>query len=343
MNKKQVIAGLLPAEVKTIISQRNLPAYRAQQILSWIFDKGALSFCRMSNLPAKLRNTLNTYLQPVSLTDKDKFLSADKTVKYIFRTADAQRIESVFIPTKKRATVCVSTQIGCAFGCVFCASGMKGIKRNLSPDEIVSQVLLIKADNLKDTITNIVIMGSGEPLSNYNNTLKAVRILNAPDGLGLAARKITISTCGLPKEILRLAKEKLQIELSISLHAAGDDLRSKLMPVNKKYPLTELIRAAKEYTRITNRLITFEYVLIDGVNDSRQAAVKLAELLRGLRCKINLIPFNRVENLPFSPPKRMPFAAFKQVLRDKNINFTVRRSRGSDVKAACGQLAYNFK
>ena len=346
MKDKQYIAGLYPQEVKNIIADLKQPAYRAKQILDWVFKKGVLSWSEMKNLSVELRSSLLELLEAVSLKQAEKLVSsADKTAKYIFLTVDGHAVETVFIPTAKRATVCISTQVGCAFGCTFCASGMGGLVRDLSSDEIVSQVLLVKRDNKDRQITNIVFMGMGEPFANYENTLKAVRILNDPDCLGLAARKITISTCGLPEKIMRFSKEKLQVELSVSLHAADNDLRDKIMPINKKYPIEVLMKTAAEYTQITNRVITFEYVIIADLNDSTQDAEHLADLLYRLKAKLNLIPYNPVHDLDakYAGVNRPQFEVFKETLVNRKINFTVRRSRGSDVNGACGQLRAQYK
>ena len=339
MNNKQYLAGLYPKEFHDILKSLNQPAYRGKQVLDWIFKKSVLSFDEMKNLPAELKAKLDGKSQPVSLSLKLKLTSEiDKAAKYIFITDDAQSIETVFIPTSKRTTVCVSTQVGCAFGCLFCASGKDGLVRNLRADEIVSQILLVKKDNPQRPITNVVFMGMGEPLANYDNTLKAIRIINHPDCLGIAARKITISTCGLPDAILRLTKENIQFELSISLHAADRDTRNRLMPVNKKFPLQRLITAAREYTIVTNRIITFEYVIIDGINDSKKAALDLVKLLAHLKCKVNIIPFNPVGEMKLQRVKKEQLEEFTETLEKNKIKFTLRRSRGADIKGACGQL-----
>ena len=340
MNLKQTeyLAGLQPEELKNLLKSIDQPGYRAKQIQEWIFRKCVFSFEDMKNLSAGLKGQLEKNNQPVSLDQRLKLTSTDKTAKYIFRTSDKKSIETVFIPTSKRAAVCVSTQAGCAFGCVFCASGKGGLVRDLSVEEIVSQILLVKRDNPQKPITNIVFMGMGEPLANYDNTLKAIRIINNPDCLGIAARKITISTCGLPDAILRLIKENIQFELSISLHAADNDTRSRLMPVNRKFPLEVLIKALRDYIRQTNRIITFEYVILDGVNDSKQAALDLAKLTSRLRCKVNIIPFNPIGETGFKRVNKESLEEFIQVLEKNKANFTLRRSRGADIQGACGQL-----
>ncbi len=338
MDKKIVVAGLFLPELSKVISEIGEPEFRAKQIMEWVFKKGVLSFERMSNLPKSLRNTLSEKMRVLSLSHADKLVSRDNTIKYAFKADDGEVIEAVFIPSMERATVCISTQAGCAYGCVFCASGIGGLKRNLTVDEIVSQVLWIKQDNPDKAISNIVIMGMGEPLSNYENTLKAVRIFNNPDCVGIAARKITISTCGLIDGIKRLSQEGIQVELSISLHAGSDQLRNQLMPVNKKYPLRDLINAAKEYIEVTNRIITFEYVLIKGVNDRGQDAEKLATLLSKIKCKVNFITLNELEDKKLFTSSPREIEPFKEILDRKKIYYTFRKKRGQDIKAACGQL-----
>ena len=339
----QYLAGLQPEELKNLLKSINQPPYRAKQILDWIFKKGILSFEEMKNIPSELKIALKRNTLPISLKQKLKLTSTDKTVKYLFTTADEKSIETVFIPTTKRATVCVSTQVGCSFGCVFCASGKDGLVRNLSAEEIVSQIVLLKHDNPQRPVTNIVFMGMGEPLANYENTLKAIRIINHPDYLGIAARKITISTCGLPDAIFRLIKENIQFELSISLHAADNETRNRIMPVNRKFPLEILIKAAREYIKQTNRIITFEYVIMDGINDSKKAALDLAKLIARIRCKVNIIPFNPVGETGFKRVNKEALEEFIQVLEKNKANFTLRRSRGTDIQGACGQLRANKK
>lgn len=340
--KTQYLAGFNPEELQCMIQGLNQPAYRAKQVLEWIFKKGVLSFDGMKNLPAELKSELSKKSELVSLNQKLKLTSTDKTEKYIFTTKDGKSIETVFIPTTKRATVCVSTQVGCAFGCLFCASGKGGLVRNLSVEEIVSQLLLVKKDNSQRPITNVVFMGMGEPLVNYENTIKAIRIINHPNCLGIAARKITISTCGLPDAIARLAKENIQVELSISLHAADNDTRNSIMPVNRKFPLEALVRAARDYIKETNRIITLEYVIIEGINDSKKAALELVKLLRKLRCKVNIIPFNPVGETKYKRVNKEALKKFIEILEKNKAKFTLRRSRGADIQGACGQLRANI-
>ncbi|MBU2062850.1 MAG: 23S rRNA (adenine(2503)-C(2))-methyltransferase RlmN [Candidatus Omnitrophica bacterium] len=339
MTKQQSILGFFPEELTGLVKERHFPAYRAKQILDWIYKKNIFYLLEMPNLPQDFCKALAGFLKVLSLACVKKHVSAqDKTIKYIFKTEDGNFLESVFIPQKGRFTVCLSSQAGCSFNCVFCASGSRGYKRNLTVAEIVNQLLWIKKEHSNNKITNIVFMGMGEPLANYESVLKAIKIFNHPDTLCFGARRITISTCGLAPEISRLIKENLQVELSISLHAANDKLRDKLMPVNKIYPLRDLIAAAREYTKVTHRVVTFEYVLISGINDREQDAQELIRLLRTLKCKINLIPFNETENMQFRRVSPAQLNVFKDTLMKNGLKCTLRRSRGEDILAACGQL-----
>ncbi|MBU1088221.1 MAG: 23S rRNA (adenine(2503)-C(2))-methyltransferase RlmN [Candidatus Omnitrophica bacterium] len=336
---KNIITGFLPDEFKGLLVKFKQPLYRATQILEWIYKKKVISFSEMTNLSKDLKQILDDKLEILALKQLLKLKSKkDNTVKYAFNTNDRQIIESVFIPTQKRATICISTQAGCAYGCIFCASGKKGFKRNLTVAEIVGQVLLVKNDNPERQITNIVIMGMGEPLANYANTIKSLKIFNSPDCFGIGARKITLSTCGLCPQIIDLAKEGIQIERSISLHAAEDKLRSKLMPINRKYPLNELIKTVKKYTQEANRIVTFEYIIINAINDSKEDALKLSKLLKGFQAKVNIIPFNPVQAVDYLPVTKEALEAFCEVLEKNKTNYTIRRSRGSDIQGACGQL-----
>ena len=333
------VAGLLPQQLEDEIKKLNQPTYRCRQILSWIYQKNIFNFAQMLNLPKELReNFKNSFsLLPLALTKKE-VSQQDRTAKYLFKLEDNNLIEAVLIPAYERNTLCLSTQVGCRYACRFCASGLLGFKRNLSAAEIVAQALIIKKDIYPRHLSNLVIMGIGEPLDNYENLMQAVRIFNAPQGLNIGARKITISTNGLIPGIKRLMGENLQIELSISLHAAVDELRSQLMPINKKYPLAQLILAAKEYTRRTKRLITFEYILIKNINDSEEDAHSLAQLLKGFSCKVNLIFYNPVKELNFTASTSEQIRRFAQILKTGKINLTLRKERGGDINSACGQL-----
>lgn len=313
--------------------------YRARQIFEWIYQKGASDFDEMSNLPASLRETLHNkfYISPYEIIKK-QISKQDGTRKYLFALKDGETVEAVLIPTKSRQTVCLSSQVGCAFGCKFCASGLVGIKRDLRSSEILDQILGISNDLRGERITNVVMMGMGEPLANYDNVMRAISVLNSPYGFGIGARKITISTAGYIPGIERLMDEKMQIELSVSLHAATDEVRSRLMPINKKFPLSQLMEVCRNYVKAKNRIITFECVLIKGVNASSEDANSLSKLLSGLTCKVNLIPINPSSGIDFLPPNEKEVKEFHAILKSCGINSTIRTQRGADIDAACGQL-----
>ncbi len=325
----------LTAQLKAI----GEPAYRAAQIFDWIYKKHKFSWEEMSSLPKPLREKLSAQIPFPVLIQKEARIAADGTRKFLFELFDGQLIEAVFIPTKKRATLCISSQAGCKFGCTFCASGIGGWKRNLTTGEILSQVLwTMRACEDTAEVTHIVFMGVGEPFDNYENVMKAVRLLNAPEAFQIAARRITISTCGVVPGIKRMALEDLQIELSVSLHAANDELRSQIMPVNRKYRLNELMNTCRTYAKDTNRQVTFEYILIKDLTCTEQAAEELARLLRGWLCKINLIAYNPVGEFTHEPPSKNETERFKASLEKKGILVTFRMPRGEDIAAACGQL-----
>jgi len=323
------------------------PSFRAKQIMEWTYqrEKRVESWEGMTNLPASLRSSIaemHPLRMPEVLTVSG---SKDTTRKLLLRLHDGELIETVLIPASPalygeesdRRTLCVSSQVGCAYGCKFCASGLDGWKRHLSADEIVSQVLLAEKI-VGERINNLVFMGMGEPMANYTNFMQAVGILNAPWGVGLGARKMTVSTSGLVPRIRDLADQPLQIRLAISLHGASDDVRSQIMPVNKKHPIAELMEACSYYCERKKQMITFEYILIEGVNDDPSEARLLAERARGIRAKINLIPYNTVEGLPWKRPSEEAQEEFLRILRDRGIAATIRREKGHDIDAACGQL-----
>jgi len=333
------------------------PKYHARQILNWIYQKGAFEFSSMSDLPAALRKTLadDFYILGLQLADLQR--SADGTAKFLFQLKDKNLIEAVSIPMAKRSpgliaagtrlcavTGCISSQAGCKFACRFCASALKGFKRNLSAGEILDEVLYLKNNAQNGPLTHVVFMGTGEPLDNYENVLKAIRVINAPHAFNIGARRITISTCGIVPGIKKLQDEDLQVELSISLHAADDRIRSEIMPVNKKYPLVDLIRCCHEYIAKTNRQITFEYILIKGLNSDSTSAQKLVTLLKDLRLtKVNLIVANPIPELKIMPPGKPEIISFKEHLFKAGVNVTLRRERGQDIDAACGQLRLKYE
>lgn len=326
-------------ELKAALKEWQEPAFRAGQVFSWVYQKGVLDFEAMANLPQGLRLKLKENFSLCGLKIVDALESSDGTKKLLFELKDKNLIEGVLIPAKNRVTACISTQAGCKFGCRFCASGTLGFKRSLSSAEILDEVILLKNNSSGGKLTHIVFMGTGEPLDNYDNVLKSIRLINAPEGLNIGARRITISTCGVIPGIKRLASEGLQVELSISLHAADGKTRSLILPVNRKYPLAELMAACKEYISRTGRQITFEYILIEGVNAGLQNAKDLVKILKPLElCKVNLIPANPIPELKVAPPDKRAIAVFKSHLLRSGVPATLRAPRGQDIEAACGQL-----
>jgi len=336
---KTLIHGLTQNELTDSCAQLDLPKYRAPQIWRWLYVQRVNDWDSMKNLPSALRAELAERFLLDSAVPLSKQGEPDDTCKILVGLHDEEQIEEVLISAPGRRTVCISTQVGCRFHCAFCASGQHGFRRNLDAGEMVGQVLLA-AHTFSDKLTNVVFMGMGEPLDNYDATLKAVRILNNKDGLNIGARRITISTCGVIPPIERLATEGLQVELSVSLHAPNDELRSQLMPVNRKYPLADLLKACKAYFAATKRIITFEYTLIQGVNDRPQHAKELAKLLSHLPSRVNLIPLSPVEEFAGQSSPQEAAEVFMNTLEQAGINATLRRSKGSSLKAACGQLRF---
>ncbi|MDO8488995.1 MAG: 23S rRNA (adenine(2503)-C(2))-methyltransferase RlmN [Candidatus Omnitrophota bacterium] len=335
----QDIKELSLTELQAKLLSWNFPKYHAKPILSWIYQKGAFDFGSMSNLPQALREKLSAGFYILGLALADLQESIDGTTKFLFELTDKNLIEAVNIPVAKRATGCISSQVGCKFACQFCASGAKGFKRNLTVGEILDEVLYLKNNTQGSELTHIVFMGTGEPLDNYENVLKAIRVINSPDAFNIGARRITISTSGIIPGIQKLSSEDLQVELSISLHASNDKMRSQIMPVNKRYPLADLIKCCHEYIAKTNRQITFEYILVKGLNCSLKDAQDLACLLKDLRlAKVNLIPANPIPELKIMPASKPEIEAFKEYLFKSAINVTLRQARGQDIDAACGQL-----
>jgi 23S rRNA (adenine2503-C2)-methyltransferase len=315
--------------------------YRAAQIYDWLYKKRVGAFDRMTSLPKPLREKLAARFRLDAVELADRLSSADGTTRFLFRLSDGEHIESVLIPAGPRLTVCLSTQVGCKFACAFCASGRHGFKRNLAPSEILGQVLFLERA-LDRRLTNYVFMGMGEPLDNWANVEKAIRIMNAPEGLAVAARRITVSTAGYVDAFERLEALDLQINVSISLHAVTDRLRDRLMPINRRFPLERLIEAAEHYVRSGGRMITLEYILIRGLNDSLDDADGLAAIARRLRAKVNLIAFSPVPGTDFATPSEADVARFKRWLEERKVGTTVRLSKGADIAAACGQLAGKF-
>lgn len=337
MEQKICISSMTPERLAEFLKEMGEPSYRAGQIFKWL-SMGISSFDEMSNLSKKLRSQLDEkcFIEMPKLLRK-QVSAKDGTIKYLFGLSDGNSIESVLMEYKHGNSICISTQAGCKMGCVFCASFDPARSRNLSAGEILSQILLAEKDSGKK-VSNIVLMGTGEPLDNYANVLDFLRIVSAPGGLNIGMRHISLSTCGLVPKIDELAKEDLQLTLSVSLHAPNNQTRDKIMPVNHRYPIEELIPACKRYFDVTHRRISFEYAMIKDVNDSKADAIELANLLKGFLCHVNLIPLNKLPWSPLIPSTPKNIRVFQETLEARGINTTVRRSLGGDIDAACGQL-----
>lgn len=337
IDNKTSIKDMSLDELKDYLSSLDEKPFRAKQVYEWIC-KGATDFSEMTNLSKDLRDKLDENAYLMTLATVDVIVSQkDDTHKFVFETADNEVIEAVFMKYRYGNSICISSQAGCRMGCSFCASGMDGLSRNLTSGEMMDQLLL--AQNITgEEIRHIVIMGTGEPFDNYDEVKKAVEIFSDQAGMGLSRRHITVSTCGLIPMIDRFAEDLPQVNLAISLHAPNDQIRNKIMPVNAKYPIAEIINASKDYVSKTNRRITFEYALIRGLNDKVEHAKELAELLRGLNCHVNLIPLNYVDESNLKPASRQSVEEFLSILEEKNIQVTVRREMGGDIDGACGQL-----
>jgi 23S rRNA (adenine2503-C2)-methyltransferase len=329
--------SILPEEWKPILTEKGLKAFRADQILQTLYRDYIEDWDLATTLPKDFRDALKAEFPITKYETLDVSKSADGTQKLLIGFEDGNSVETVLIPATDRFTQCISTQVGCGMGCAFCASGSRGVVRSLTADEIVAEYM---AGRKLGEITNIVVMGMGEPFANYDETLRALKLINAGKGPNLGARHITISTCGIVPGFKKLAAEGLQFELSVSLHAPNDELRSQLMPVNKTWPIDELLTACAEYTEATKRIITFEYTVIQGVNDSRACAEELARQVRRVpMAKVNLIPLSPVSHRPdFKTPDDKTMLMFLDVLMKNNVQTMLRRSRGKDADAACGQL-----
>lgn len=333
------LLGMLPEEVENAFYGIQLPKFRADQVLQWIYQKNVTSFDQMTNLSVAVREQLKSEFEIGFPNVAEERLSPlDGSGKFLIRLQDGQYAETVLIKRGVRRTVCVSSQVGCKFKCVFCASGQAGFGRNLTPDEIVAQVACAVNMNQGERVSHVVFMGMGEPMDNLPSVIKAIKILNHPKCFGIGARRITVSTSGIVSKFETLEREGLQVELSVSLHGADDKVRGKLMPVNRKWPVKDLIKACHEYTVRTNRQITFEYLLADGLNAYPEQAKQLAQLLKGMICKVNLIPLNPIPEFPYTRPSYKNITVFQRILRQSGIAATVRFSRGGDISAACGQL-----
>lgn len=330
---------LFPEELAGVLANLGAPAYRAKQLFAWMHRRLATAFDTMTELPAALRATLATHCRLSVLETRRRVAAADGTVKYLFSLADGRAIETVRIHENERVTVCVSTMVGCPFGCGFCATGQAGFERNLTAAEIVDQVYRVQADlSAGQAVTNVVYMGMGEPLANYDAVVRSVRLLNHPQGLNLGQRRITLSTVGIIPGIERLADEGLQVGLAISLHAPTQAARARMVPIAKKYPLSALIAAARQFVHRTGRKVTFEYTVVPGQNDSPADAAALAALVRGLQSLVNIIPLNPTPGYKTTGDLLAAAERFTTALRAHGVEAALRKSRGAEVGGACGQL-----
>jgi len=333
------LAELEPVELQSLLRERGEDTYHARQVFRWIHRHGVTDFEQMTNLSKPLRSRLRERFaigRPRIAGDQ---LSADGTRKFVLELGDHRQIESVFIPDTPAMTFCVSTQVGCAMSCGFCLTGKMGLVRHLTAGEIAGQVTtLAAATGLLERPFNIVLMGMGEPLHNYDNTMKALRMLHSEEGLAVSPRRVTLSTVGIVPGLKRLAREPLMPNLAISLHATTEEQRTALVPPNAKYPLAAILDACRRFPLKRRNRITFEYVLLNGVNDTPEDARRLARLLSGIRAKVNLIPLNEAPGIPFERPSDTRVDRFAQILADRHLTVSVRKSRGRDIRAACGQL-----
>jgi 23S rRNA (adenine2503-C2)-methyltransferase len=333
------LAELELRELEVALAKRGQERFRARQLFSWIYRRGVTDLDAMTDLPRELRATLGAEFTLTTPAIVARERSSDGTEKFLLRLADGRRIESVFIPDTPAMTFCISTQVGCAMACAFCLTGRMGLVRNLTAGEIAGQVrVLAEALGLRDKTFNIVLMGMGEPLHNYDETMKALRILADEHGLALPARRVTLSTVGLLPALEKLAREPVMPNLAISLHAPTDVQRGELVPINRKYGVADIIEACKRFPVRKRSRITFEYVLLSGVNDSAEDARRLAKLLAGVKSKVNLIPLNAAAGIPFERPSEDAVDEFARILADRGVTVSVRKSRGRDIRAACGQL-----
>jgi 23S rRNA (adenine2503-C2)-methyltransferase len=338
-SEKIDLKNLSPSELTEFVGSFGKERYRSVQILRWLYQKGAQSFDELTNLSKRFRQDLSKVSFISSLHPVHVEQAKDGTKKFLFQLEDGERIESVLIPDKTRLTLCVSTQVGCAFGCRFCLTGKLGWKRDLMTSEILNQILAVKKTlPEKAPITNIVLMGMGEPLANYENTLKALALMVHPDAFKFSSRKITLSTVGLLPKLEQLAKEKISFCLAISLNATNEETRSYLMPVNRRYHLNKILELCKSFPLRPRSRITFEYVLVGGINDSPQDAKRLIRILRGIPSKVNLIPLNEAPEIPFKKPSDEAVRRFQEILMEGGLTAIVRTSKGREISAACGQL-----
>jgi 23S rRNA (adenine2503-C2)-methyltransferase len=338
------LGGLTLGEIEAFVAGLGLPRFHGRQVFRWIWSRGVTDFEGMTDLGRELRARLAAECTVETPTIETRQVSEDGTTKFLFRLADGRHIESVFIPDTPAQTFCISTQVGCAMNCAFCLTGKMGLVRNLSAGEIAAQVrVLVRETGLAGRAFNIVLMGMGEPLHNYDATMKAIAILADKSGLALPPRRITLSTVGVLPGLEKLAREPLMPNLAISLHATTTEQRDRLVPVNRKFTLEQLIEACRRFPVAKRRRITFEYVLLDGVNDTPEDARRLVRLLSGIKAKVNLLPLNEAPGIAFHRPSDARVNAFAAILADRDVTVSVRRSRGRDIRAACGQLIVEGK
>ena len=329
------------AEIGAVLKELGQPAFRAKQVYSWL-HKGVRSYDEMSNLPKALRDTLaEKYPLHTPKVVRRQESQKDGTIKFLWELSDGNCVETVLMRYHYGNTVCISTEVGCRMGCAFCASTIGGLVRRLEPYEILDQVLFTQAES-GQPISHIVLMGIGEPLDNFDNVMRFLELVNSPEGMNISMRHISLSTCGLVPMIDKLAEKKLQLSLAISLHGPNDEIRNKIMPVNKAYPMDVLLDACRRYYEATSRRIHFEYAMIDGLNDREQDAKELLRRLKGIQAHVNMIPLNHVEESPLKPSSRQAVQRFQKILEDGGISATVRRTLGGDIDASCGQLRRKY-
>ena len=335
------IKSMTQPEIGAVLKELGQPAFRAKQVYTWL-HKGVRSYEEMTNLPKNLRDIL-TRQYPIYAPEvvRKQESRQDGTIKYLWRLADGNCVETVLMRYHYGNTVCISTEVGCRMGCAFCASTIGGLVRRLEPQEMLDQVLFTQVDS-RLPVSHIVLMGIGEPLDNLDNVLRFLELVNSPDGMNISMRHISLSTCGLVPKIDELAKHKLQISLAISLHGPNNEIRSQIMPVNKAYPIEELLEACHRYYDATSRRIHFEYAMIDGVNDRPEHARELLRRLKGLGAHVNMIPLNHVEESPLKPSTKAAVAQFQKILEEGGVTATVRRTLGGDIDASCGQLRRKY-
>ena len=335
------LKSLTLPEMAAILKELGQPAFRAKQVFTWL-HKGVRSYDEMTNLPKALREVLAEQypICPPEVVRKQES-KRDGTIKYLWQLSDGNCVETVLMRYHYGNTVCISTEVGCRMGCAFCASTLGGLVRRLEPQEMLDQVLFTQVDSGLP-VSHIVLMGIGEPLDNFDNVMRFLELVNSPQGMNISMRHVSLSTCGLVPKIDELAKRKLQLTLSVSLHAPNDEVRNKIMPVNRAYPSEELLQACRRYYAETSRRISFEYAMIDGVNDSEEDARELLRRLKGLPAHFNLIPLNHVEESPLKPSSKAAVARFQKILEEGGIPATVRRTLGGDIDASCGQLRRKY-